>query len=1134
MKRIISILLSAFMVCNCLPSMAIYAEEEIEEDTIEEVEQEDTIDEGIDDEETFESDVQEEVVEQQIAEDEQLSEEYKEGDMSLLEYIYVGNSSVSSNENETIVVSMNETVESMSIIVEGNGTTQEIQETNSIDNLHEFTKVYSVSGSYTVNEIHYQLNDEYFKLVLSDAQMDVKFGVNQEYDGYDEDEGIYIDLEDKSSNEGITLTDEEQLSIATIDLGESDGVEEIADAIENAEELNEDSSLVSTVLSAFSTEVQAEENGTFVICLDPGHGGSDSGAVGINNVLEKNLTLKIATYLKGYLEQYDGVKVVMTRTDDSTNPSLYQRAKIAADNNADIFISIHLNANTGTSYGAEVYYPYSNYRSDLGEVGKTFAAQIQSELAGLGIYNRGIKVRLIDTNASDWKDYAYPDGSDADYYGIIRHSKNLGVPGIIIEHCFIDNYSDYVNYLSSDAKLQQLAQADCKAIVSAYNLVSESRKNTVQYNSYLQNVGWQGVAYNGATSGTTGASLRVEALKMKLYDCDYSGDILYRSYVQETGWESEWLSSNEISGTTGQSKRIEAIQIKLDGDISNYYNIYYRVHVANIGWLDWAKNGEKAGTYGYNYQIEAVQIKLVKKDESAPGSTASPYVAIETKDTTVENPTNDVLYSTHVENVGWQGYVKNGDVAGTSGQSLRLEGIKIKLQNKGYTGSIEYRTHIQNDGWESSWKSDDNLSGTSGQSLRLEAIQIKLTGEIAEHFDVYYRVHCENIGWMGWASNGQYAGTSGYSYRLEAIQIVLVEKGGEAPGSTNNSYIGVNGESNNQLISYQTHIENIGWQTSKYDGTMSGTSGQSLRLEGIKISKSDALSNLEGSIEYCTHVQNIGWQDYVKDGEMSGTSGQSLRLEAIKIRLTDDLADQYDVYYRVHVENFGWLDWACNGESAGSSGYSYRLEAIQIMLVKKGEQAPGATTTPYYTKNSSEINTNNIMGTSTVTVQQMVAFYKKYNSDFDTFTNYGTTYDGCLSEGGCSSIEEFCQMYLEEANAEGVRAEVAFAQAMHETGFLKYGGDVKPNQYNYAGLGATGNGNPGNSFEDVRTGIRAQIQHLKAYASTDSLNNECVDVRFDYVTRGCAPTIDLLSQKWATSSTYGQTIINMMNELLNM
>lgn len=165
-------------------------------------------------------------------------------------------------------------------------------------------------------------------------------------------------------------------------------------------------------------------------------------------------------------------------------------------------------------------------------------------------------------------------------------------------------------------------------------------------------------------------------------------------------------------------------------------------------------------------------------------------------------PNNSVSYRTHIENIGWQSYVSNGTMAGTTGKSLRLEGINIKLENMDYSGDITYQTHIQNIGWQP-WKKNGDMAGTSGQSLRLEAIKIKLTGEIANHYDVYYRVHCQEFGWMDWAKNGEAAGSSGYSYRLEGIEIRLVKKGLGAPGKTDRPF-------SENLISYATHVENIG------------------------------------------------------------------------------------------------------------------------------------------------------------------------------------------------------------------------------------------------------------------------------------------------------------------------------------
>ena len=305
-----------------------------------------------------------------------------------------------------------------------------------------------------------------------------------------------------------------------------------------------------------------------------------------------------------------------------------------------------------------------------------------------------------------------------------------------------------------------------------------------------------------------------------------------------------------------------------------------------------------------------------------------------------------VQYRTHVQNVGWQGYVKDGATAGTSGRGLRLEGINISLADKPYSGSIRYRTHIQNIGWESGWKYDGAMSGTNGRSLRLEAIQIELTGDMAKKYDVYYRVHCQNIGWMGWAKNGMQAGTAGFSYRLEAIQIKLVSKGSAAPGSTSNAFRNAVGSQSGvpdseSSVLYRTHVQNVGWQNFMRDGEVAGTSGRSLRLEGINIKLGGAVGS--GGVKYRTHVQNIGWQSWVSNGRMAGTSGRGLRLEAIEIELTGAAAGKYDVYYRVHCQNIGWMGWAKNGQRAGTAGYSYRLEAVQIRLVPKGGAAPGST-----------------------------------------------------------------------------------------------------------------------------------------------------------------------------------------------
>ncbi|MGI8385671.1 S8 family serine peptidase [Robertmurraya sp. P23] len=298
-----------------------------------------------------------------------------------------------------------------------------------------------------------------------------------------------------------------------------------------------------------------------------------------------------------------------------------------------------------------------------------------------------------------------------------------------------------------------------------------------------------------------------------------------------------------------------------------------------------------------------------------------------------------VSYSTHVQTYGWMDFVSNGELSGTIGQAKRMEAIKVSLpKDNPFSGSITYSTHIQGIGWLSN-VSNGAMSGTLGQSKRMEAIKLQLSGEIANYYDVYYRVHAQSFGWLGWAKNGQAAGTEGLSKRLEAIEIVLVKKGGQAPGSTDRAFV------TKPIISYTTHVQTYGWLENVKNGALSGTVGQSKRLEAIKVHLQN--TPYSGSIIYSTHVQGIGWLNNVSNGTISGTLGQGKRMEAIKIQLTGEMAKNYDVYYRVHAQSYGWLGWARNGQVSGTAGLSKRLEAIEIILVSKGGKAPGSTSAPF-------------------------------------------------------------------------------------------------------------------------------------------------------------------------------------------
>ena len=429
---------------------------------------------------------------------------------------------------------------------------------------------------------------------------------------------------------------------------------------------------------------------------------------------------------------------------------------------------------------------------------------------------------------------------------------------------------------------------------------------TLTYKTHLSNLGWQNSVYAGQTSGTTGKGIPVEAFDIDLGDS--KGTVIAQAHVADLGWQ-DWTEGS--CGTIGQSKRMEAIRLLLNGDVANDYDIYYRVHSAEYGWLDWAKNGAAAGTTGKSKAIEAIQVILVKKGKTIQGSTAKPFVGTDTV----------VNYAAHVANIGWQSIVSDGAVAGTTGRGLSMEALNVSLSSNPY--AVELSGHVSNVGWQD-WKTGS--CGTTGQSRQLEAVKIRLKGDDAEKYDIYYRVHSANFGWLDWAKNGESAGTQGYGYGMQAIEIRIVKKGGEAPGDTTNAF-------RNSQVSYSAHVANIGWMSAVHDGITAGTEGRSLAVEALSIAKNNV--ECEGSIEYRAHVATLGWQEWVSDGDIAGTTGKNLAVEAIEVRLTGELAEKYQVRYRTHVQNIGWMDWVEDGETAGTTGRSLRVEAIQLELVLK-------------------------------------------------------------------------------------------------------------------------------------------------------------------------------------------------------
>lgn len=549
------------------------------------------------------------------------------------------------------------------------------------------------------------------------------------------------------------------------------------------------------IIPESNAEEAEAETRTWVVTLDPGHGGKDTGATS-EGVYEKDCNLTIARYCKAYIETHSSnIKVYMTRSDDtyvgSTQAdSLRQRTQIAKNNGSDLFVSIHINSGSASADGAEVWIPRYFYRSELTVFGNDVLGNIASST---GIRSRGVKTRDCTTEEmyttdANGRPNGYIDVGDAgyetyaaqrsrllaDYYGVINGSVTKQIPGCIIEHAFITNASDR-SRLQNETMLQALGEADARAIIKYFETGVKENDNyrvTVEppaitttemgiaYRPHVQSYGWRDWVYDGETAGTTGESKRIEALMIYPYNLPEGATITARAHIQSYGWRDYTIDSEGgWIGTIGQSKRIEAVEFTLNNVPG--YEIEYRVHCQSIGWTKWVSQGELAGTEGMSKRIEAVEMRIVRSEDRTVND-ATTF-------------TSHVSYATHVQSFGWQGFVLDGALSGTSGKAKRLEAIRIRLINQNYSGNITYRVHSQTYGWMD-WVSNGAVAGTTGAAKRLEAIQIELTGEMADHYDVEYRVHCQTYGWLPWAKNGEVAGTTGLGKRLEAIEIRLVPK----------------------------------------------------------------------------------------------------------------------------------------------------------------------------------------------------------------------------------------------------------------------------------------------------------------------------------------------------------------------
>ncbi|KHD38501.1 hypothetical protein NL50_03050 [Clostridium acetobutylicum] len=535
---------------------------------------------------------------------------------------------------------------------------------------------------------------------------------------------------------------------------------------------------------------------------------------------------------------------------------------------------------------------------------------------------------------------------------------------------------------------------------------------SIQYRAHVQNIGWQDWVKDGAIAGTSGQGLRIEALEVKLVkspdaqsisvDPNQSSLVVGNTTTLKAttnptdAWiaSTSWNSSNTAVATVDADGKVTAISAgtatitaTVNGNLTASSNITVTSPITvasvslskttdslNVGDTDtltanilptnatkkdvtWKSSNNSVATVDNTGKVTAISAGTANITATSVDGNQTGSCSVTVKSTQTDGIS--VSYQANVQGQGWQSPVSDSQTAGTVGQGLNLNGLKIQLLNAPSGARIKYQTQVENLGWQPIVY-DGNESGSGGQALRVEAIKIYL--ENMPGYIVQYQAQVQNIGWQNWVNDGALAGTVGQGLRLEALRIRIIK---------------------DVHVQYQAHIQNIGWKDAVTDGTIISTNAKPFEFEAFKVNLQNAPAGAK--IQYQAHVQNIGWMDPVYDGALAGTTGQSLRLEALKIQLVN--APGYRIKYQVDVQGIGWMNWVSDGQTAGTIGLGLRIQGIRIVV----SYDDGVQTVPSTQPSSSLLNTINFKG----------AEYLSYASNIQSTNKTAIQLHGGINENNC-------------------------------------------------------------------------------------------------------------------------------------
>ena len=1027
-----------------------------------------------------------ETVENQPSDSEQIEENQVQNAIEQhLNYLYIESPYVETPATQRIVVSWGdgtENIEEIDLSVEHNGDTQTWTSVKSEDGVFLYEKAYAdgEDGIYTITKLTVKTAEMETSYLLSDLGMEAKFGVNETYEGMSELQPI------EGQPDAEAATDEEQYDVAVMSIDEDGNVMEessIEDALEKAEveEYDSDEDIQTYAEdNARAVDDSRAVNENVVVALDPGHDSTHTGA-GANGVREEVLTLKIAQYCKEELEKYANVSVYMTRT---TAACPYPSNK---NSGGDISDRVYAAAKAGASIFVSFHLNSSTSTSAKGaevivpnDSWKPEVAQQGKELAN-DIMDEltaiGLQKRSIYSKDTTLADEKYPDGSKSDYFSVQIAAKENNIPGIIVEHAFVTNTGDVNTYLNNEAGLKKLGVADATGIAKYLGL-SKTTGTWVQDSN-----GWKykenGKYVSNSWKDIAGSRYYFDSNGYRVTGWQTISNKKYY-FMSDGTMRRGWLSF----GTTYYYMGQDGVMKTGWQTISNKKYYFMTDGTMWRGWLSF-------GSIKYYFMADGT----MRTGWLSFGSTYY-YMGqngiMQTGWQTISNK----KYYFMTDGTMWRGWLSFGSVKYYFDSKGVMVTGNYKIDGKTYIFAPDGKlTEDKQYGWK-----EEN-----GKTYYYNKEGQKVTGWQTIEDKKYYFMSDGTMrrGWLSFGSTYYYMGQDG------------VMKTGWQTIENKKYYFMTDGTMRRGWLSFgstyyymgQDGVMKTGWQTienKKYYFMTDGT----MRRSWLSFGSTYYYMGQDG-------VMKTGWQTISNKKYYFMQDGTMLRGWQI-------IANKKYYFMQDGAMWTGWL-------SFGSTRY---------YLDKSGVMQTGwqfISDTWYYFRTDGVLDdsctTDQLMaisGKTTVTASKMEKYFKAK----------GATYPAYYAETDAPTLEKFCQIYVEEANAEGINGAIAFTQAMKETAWLKFGGDVKIEQNNFAGLGTTGGGVAGASFTTVREGIRAQIQHLKAYGSKDALKNECVDPRFSLVTRGSAPYVEWLGQKenpngygWATSEGYGIDIEKMVKNL---